>query len=111
MPDSPSQMRIAMWSGPRNFSTAMMRAWGNRADALAIDEPFYAFYLRQTGEKHLGADEEIAIGQPDGRNVVEQLTGPIPKEKKISFQKQMTHSQLPEVDGRWLGALTNCFLI
>jgi sulfotransferase family protein len=111
MPDSPAQMRIAMWSGPRNISTAMMRAWGNRADAVAIDEPFYAFYLRQTGKKHPGADEVIAKGQTDWRKVVEQLTGTIPKGKKISFQKQMTHHQLPEVDRRWLGALTNCFLI
>ena len=111
MPDPPAQMRIAMWSGPRNISTAMMRSWGNRADTLVIDEPFYAFYLRQTGKKHPGADEVIAKGQTDWRKVVEQLTGPIPKGKKISFQKQMTHHQLPEVDRRWLGALTNCFLI
>jgi len=28
--------------GPRNISTAMMRAWGNRADTFVVDEPFYA---------------------------------------------------------------------
>jgi Sulfotransferase domain len=104
-------LRIAMWSGPRNISTAMMRSWGNRADTVVVDEPFYAYYLRATGKKHPGADEVIANGETDWRKVVEQLTGLIPSGKKIFFQKQMTHHQLPEVDRRWLGALTNCFLI
>src|SRR4030081_2914515 len=102
MPDPPAQTRIAMWSGPRNISTAMMRSWGNRADTVVVDEPFYAFYLKQTGKKHPVADEVIATGQTDWRTVIEQLAGPIPKGKKIFFQKQMTHHQLPEVDRRWL---------
>jgi sulfotransferase family protein len=111
MPQPTAQQRIAMWSGPRNISTAMMRAWANRADTVVVDEPFYAFYLTQTGKNHPGADEVIANGEIDWRKVVEQLTGPIPKGKKIFFQKQMAHHQLPEVDRRWLGAVTNCFLI
>jgi hypothetical protein len=104
-------MRIAMWSGPRNISTAMMRAWENRSDTIVVDEPFYAFYLKQTGKSHPGANEVIASGEIDWRKVVEQLTGPISGGKRIFFQKQMTHHQLPEVDRRWLGAVTNCFLI
>ena len=111
MPQPTVQMRIAMWSGPRNISTAMMRSWASRADTVVVDEPFYAFYLKQTGKEHPGADEVVAGGQTDWRIVVEQLTGPIPSGKKIFFQKQMTHHQLPEVDRRWLGAVTNCFLI
>lgn len=111
MPKPRDLVRVAMWSGPRNISTAMMRAWGNRADTAVVDEPFYAYYLRATGKKHPGADEVVANGETDWRKVVEQLTGPIPSGKKIFFQKQMTHHQLPEVDRRWLGALTNCFLI
>jgi hypothetical protein len=104
-------IRIAMWSGPRNISTAMMRAWGNRADSFVIDEPFYAYYLKATGKNHPGADEVIASGETDWRRVIAQLTGAIPNEKRISFQKQMTHHLLPEVDRDWLGAVTNCFLI
>jgi hypothetical protein len=104
-------IRIAMWSGPRNISTAMMRSWGNRADTAVIDEPFYAYYLRATGKKHPGADEVMAGGDTDWRNVVDQLTGPVPNGKKIFFQKQMTHHLLPEVDRQWLGAVANCFLI
>ena len=104
-------IRIAIWSGPRNISTAMMRSWGNRADTAVIDEPFYAYYLRATGKKHPGADEVMAGGETDWRNVVDQVTGSVPSGKKIFFQKQMTHHLLPEVDRHWLSAVTNCFLI
>jgi Sulfotransferase domain len=104
-------VRIAMWSGPRNISTAMMRAWGNRPDTFVIDEPFYAYYLNATGKRHPGADEVIATGDTDWRRVVAYLTGPIPSGRPIFFQKQMTHHLLPEVDREWLGAVTNCFLI
>ena len=104
-------VRIAMWSGPRNISTAMMRAWGNRRDTAIVDEPFYAYYLKATGKKHPGADEVIAAGETDWRKVVTHLTGPIPGGKDIFFQKQMTHHFLPEVDRDWLRAVTNCFLI
>jgi hypothetical protein len=103
--------RIAMWSGPRNISTAMMRSWGNRPDTFVIDEPFYAYYLKATGKKHPGAEEVTANGETDWRKVVAQLTGPIPGGKKVFFQKQMTHHLLPEVDRQWLVDLTNCFLI
>ena len=104
-------IRVAMWSGPRNISTAMMRAWGNRPDTFVIDEPFYAFYLNATGKKHPWADEVIATGETDWRKVVAQLTSPLPNGKRIFFQKQMTHHLLPEVNRDWLGAVTNCFLI
>jgi Sulfotransferase domain len=104
-------VRIAMWSGPRNISTAMMRAWGNRPDTFVIDEPFYAYYLKAIGKKHPGANEVIATGETDWRKVVAQLTGPIPGGKSVFFQKQMAHHLLSEVDREWLGAVTNCFLI
>jgi hypothetical protein len=104
-------IRIAMWSGPRNISTAMMRAWGNRNDTGVIDEPFYAYYLQASGKQHPGADEVIATGETDWRKVVEHVTGPAPNGKRIFFQKQMTHHLLPEVDREWLGAVMNCFLM
>jgi len=104
-------IRIAMWSGPRNISTAMMRAWGNRSDTVVIDEPFYAFYLKATGKQHPDAEEVIATGEIDWRKVVARLTDPIPNDKRIFFQKQMTHHLLPGVGRQWLDAVTNCFLI
>ena len=104
-------IRVAMWSGPRNVSTAMMRAWGNRQDTFVIDEPFYAYYLKATGTQHPGAEEVISAGETDWRKVVAQLTGPIPKGKRILFQKQMMHHLLPDIDRQWLDAVTSCFLI
>jgi hypothetical protein len=104
-------IRICMWSGPRNISTAMMRSWGNRDDTIVIDEPFYAFYLKATGIEHPGADEVIATGETDWRKVVAYLTGPMANSERIFFQKQMTHHLLPEINREWLGAVTNCFLI
>src|SRR5881227_2644775 len=100
-----------MWSGPRNISTAMMRAWDNRNDTVVIDEPFYAYYLKATGVDHPGADDVIATGQTDWRKIVAQLTGQPASGKRIFFQKHMTHHLLPEIDREWLGAVTNCFLI
>lgn len=100
-----------MWSGPRNISTALMRAWGNRPDTFVCDEPFYACYLRETRLEHPGAAEVIAHGETDWRQVVAQLTGPVPGGKRIYYQKQMTHHLLPAIDRAWLARVTNCFLI
>lgn len=111
MPGTKTPIRIAMWSGPRNISTAMMRAWGNRSDTVVIDEPFYAYYLKATGKNHPGAEEIIATGETDWRKVAAQMAGPVPKGKRVFFQKQMTHHLLPEVDRQWLDEVTNCFLI
>ncbi|HSS63133.1 MAG TPA: HAD family hydrolase [Gammaproteobacteria bacterium] len=103
--------RIAMWSGPRNISTAMMRAWENRGDTAVWDEPLYAYYLHRTGVEHPGADEVIAAGETDWRKVVDRLTGPIPGGKPVFFQKQMTHHLLGEIDRGWMDRVVNCFLI
>ncbi len=105
-------IRFAMWSGPRNISTAMMRSWGNRSDTVVIDEPFYAYFLKATGKNHPGADEIVATGETDWRKVVQELVGSeVPGGRKIFYQKQMTHHLLPEIDRGWIRGLTNCFLI
>ncbi len=104
-------LRIAMWSGPRNISTAMMRSWGNRSDTVVVDEPFYAFYLARTGKRHSGAEEVMASGETDWRKVVASLTNAAPDRRQTFYQKQMTHHLLPEVERDWLARLTNCFLV
>lgn len=109
-------LRLAMWSGPRNISTAMMRSWGNRNDCTVVDEPLYAYYLAATGKPHPGAQEVIAAGQPNWQKVIADLTlSPRPQAglaaPSIYYQKHMTHHLLPEMDRAWLGKLTNCFLI
>lgn len=104
------QRIIAMWSGPRNISTAMMRAWESRADTRVIDEPFYAHYLAETGLDHPGADEVIRCGETDWRKVIERaLTRD--GEESILFQKHMTQHMLEHIDRSWLGQVSNCFLI
>lgn len=89
----------------------MMRAWGNRADTFVVDEPFYAYYLKATRKEHPGFAEVIAAGETDWRKIVARLTGSIPKDRRIFFQKQMTHHLLPEIDREWIVDLENCFLI
>jgi hypothetical protein len=103
--------RIAMWSGPRNISTAMMRAWGNRPDTFVCDEPLYAHYLAKTRAPHPGIDEVIAHQENDWRKVVAWLTGPVPEGKGIFYQKHMTHHLLPEIDRGWMLQMDNVFLI
>ena len=103
--------RIAMWSGPRNISTALMRSWGNRPDTFVCDEPLYAHYLQQTGREHPGANEVIAHHETDWRNVVEWLTGPVPDGNTVFYQKHMAHHLLRGIDRGWLGQLVHCFLI
>ncbi len=104
-------VRIAMWSGPRNISTAMMRAWENRADTAVTDEPFYAYYLLNTGTQHPGREEVMASQSTDWHTVAHMLTGPIPGGKPIWYQKHMTQHVLPEMPLDWIDGLVNCFLI
>ena len=104
-------LRIAMWSGPRNISTAMMRAWENRGDCAVSDEPLYAHYLAHTGLDHPGRDEVIAAGETDWRKVVTDLTGPVPGGASLWYQKHMTHHLLPHMDRGWITQLRNVLLI
>ena len=104
-------LRIAMWSGPRNISTAMMRSWENRNDTLVVDEPFYGFYLARTGVEHPGKDEVIDQMCTDWRQIAEQLTGERVDSTSIYYQKHMAHHMLPEVDLSWVHGLTHAFLI
>ena len=106
-----SVFRIAMWSGPRNISTAMMRAWENRPDTVVTDEPLYAYYLAETGLDHPGAEEVMATYPTDWRRVTQTLLGPVPDGRAIWYQKHMTHHLLPEMEIDWIDSLINCFLI
>jgi hypothetical protein len=104
--------RIAMWSGPRTVSTALMRAWENRPDTVVVDEPLYAFYLDRTGLDHPGRDEVIASQPTDWRAVLDRLTaGPLPPGVTVGYAKHMTHHLLPEVDRAALAPLRHAHLI
>lgn len=101
-----------MWSGPRNISTALMRAWENRPDTIVCDEPLYAHYLLSRPEvDHPGRDEVIAGHESDWRRVVAWLTGPPPGGRRVFYQKHMAHHLLPHIGREWLDDVTHAFLI
>lgn len=100
-----------MWSGPRNLSTAMMYAFGARADCAVWDEPFYAAYLAVTGLDHPMRDAVIAAGETDARGVAARCLGSIPAGKPHFYQKHMTHHMVEGFPLDWMEAVTNVFLI
>lgn len=116
-------VRIAIWSGPRNISTALMRSWGNRPDTVVCDEPLYAYYLKRTGIQHPGREEILAHHETDWRRVVQKLIGsppiaanaagqtPQPPAPQIFYQKHMAHHLLPEIERDWLAHLSHALLI
>lgn len=100
---------LAMWSGPRNISTAMMYSFGNRADCMAWDEPFYAFSLVHHGNDHPMRETIIAGNDAIYESVVARCLAPAAK--PLFYQKHMTHHMLPGYDRSWILKLTNAFLI
>src|SRR5271156_5849506 len=104
-------IRIPMWSGPRNISTAMMRAFENRRDCAVSDEPFYAAYLAATGLRHPMREDVVASQPNDARAVAEALVGPMPEGKPVWYQKHMTRYMLAAFDRRWIDSCVNAFLI
>lgn len=104
-------VRLVMWSGPRNISTAMMRAWENRSDTVVWDEPLYAHYLQTTGYDHPMRDEVIADGLTRWQDVADRATGPIPHGASVFYQKHMTHHLLPDIGREWFNDLTHVLLL
>lgn len=104
-------IRIAMWSGPRNISTAMMRSFEARGDCHVVDEPFYAAFLAETGIDHPMTAETLASQPNDWRDVVRGLTAAPPGGQPIVYEKHMTHHMLPGFGFDWMSAGRNAFLI
>ncbi len=103
--------RLACWSGPRNISTATMRAWENRPDCEVVDEPLYAWYLAHTGLDHPARDEVIAAGETDWRLVVDSLTRPWSDGPALQYQKHMAQHLVPGLPRDWIADLRNVLLI
>lgn len=104
-------MKIAMWSGPRNLSTAMMYAFGNRPDCAVVDEPFYAAYLSMTGLDHPMRDAILTSQDQDPQAVANTLSGAHPEDKPVFYQKHMTQHMIAGVPRDWMREVTNVFLI
>src|ERR671921_1800476 len=99
---SDSVARLAVWSGPRNISTAMMRSWENRLNTVVVDEPLYPHFLAATGIDHPGRDEVLAVGERDWRVVVGTLTGPVERGVRVFYQKHMAHHLTPDISRDWM---------
>lgn len=106
-----SLLRLAVWSGPRNISTAMMRSWENRADTCVVDEPLYAHYLESTGIVHPMTDEVIASQSTDWRLVTRELTQQPKAAYEVYYQKHISTHLLEHMDLQWCESLSNCLLI
>jgi len=104
-------LNIAMWSGPRNLSTAMMVSFAQRLDCSVVDEPFYAAYLQATGLKHPMYQEIIDNGEADNEVVANLCTGSVPDDKTVFYQKHMTQHMIPQFDRGWMKDVINVFLI
>jgi hypothetical protein len=111
MAEGDPTLRIAMWSGPRNLSTALMRSFGNRPDCAVVDEPFYAAFLALSGADHPMRAEILAHHETDWRTVAAELAGPAPGGKAVFYQKHMTHHMLPAIGRDFMRACRNVFLI
>jgi hypothetical protein len=110
-----SAIRIAMWSGPRNISTTMMRAFENRADTAVSDEPFYASYLLRSGADHPYRNETIAAQAPTIEAAVDRLSAPPSTFGKprasILFMKHIAYHLPESVDFGFTQGWRNFILI
>lgn len=100
---------VAMWSGPRNISTAMLRAWENRSDTRVVDEPFYAHFLQHTGLDHPMRDQVIEAGHTNWQEVVTSLTAR--PASGVFYQKHITTHWLEHFSMDWLEHMEHVFLI
>lgn len=104
-------LRIAMWSGPRNLSTTMMRSFGARADTAVVDEPFYAAFLQLTGLNHPMTEKILAAHDADPDRVIAAMTGDVPDGKAIFYQKHMIHHMVDGIPMDWLGRIERHVLL
>lgn len=103
------QIRICLWSSPRNISTALMYSFAQRKDTRVIDEPLYAHYLKVSNADHPGRDEILSDMENDGEKVVKEIIEGN-YDEEIIFFKQMTH-HLTAIDESFLERVCNIFLI
>ncbi|HEY1524306.1 MAG TPA: hypothetical protein VGF70_14950 [Solirubrobacteraceae bacterium] len=94
-------VRVAMWSGPRNISTAMMRAFENRPDTVVVDEPLYAAYLARTGIDHPAREQVMASQATDLDAAIAALWTPLPPGRRVHYAKHMAHHVSRDMDLDW----------
>ncbi len=103
--------KIAMWSGPRNLSTAMMYSFAARGDCAVWDEPFYAPYLAATGQDHPMTPEILAAHETDPDKIAQRCAGPVPDQKTHWYMKHMPHHMIDGFALDWAGECVNVHLL
>lgn len=112
MTTTPALTIVRAWSGPRNISTALMRAWENRPDTEVLDEPLYAHYLASTGLDHPGRAEVLRTGPTAFADAVRRcVEPPVQAGTAISYQKHMAHHLRPGLELEWVGDADNVLVI
>jgi hypothetical protein len=111
MTEGDTVVRLAMWSGPRNISTAMMRAWENRPDTVVVDEPLYAAFLARTGIDHPGRQLTLASQTTDQAEAIAALLDPLPDGVSVHYAKHMAHHLADHDDLAWTADFRNVLLI
>ncbi len=83
--------KIMLWSSPRNISTALMYSFAQRSDTKVVDEPFYAYYLKNKAPKlkHPGKTAILESMSTDFDEIVKSLASY--NKKRLLFVKNMTH--------------------
>lgn len=109
MTDAP--VRLCLWSGPRNISTATMRSFEARGNCAVWDEPFYGYYLKQTGLDHPGREETLALWPTDPDEIALACAGAAPQGQAEFFQKHMCQHMLDGLDLSWTQHCRHLFLI
>lgn len=102
-------LRVNLWSGPRNVSTAIMYAFAQRPDTRVVDEPLYGHYLAVSGAEHPGREAVLAAMDHDGERVVrEVILGRT--DRPVTLFKQMAH-HLTGLDWGFLARTANVLLV
>lgn len=102
-------IRIAMWSGPRNLSTAMMYSFAARGDTAVVDEPFYAAFLERSGDAHPMRDAVMNSQPTDPADVAKSLVSPV--SEPVFYQKHMAHHMYPDWSRDWMDGMRHVLLI
>lgn len=101
--------RIAMWSGPRNLSTAMMYSFAARGDTRVVDEPFYAAFLARSGADHPMRGAVLASQPNDPAAVAKSLVYRV--SEPVFYQKHMAHHMLSDWSTAWMDGMRHVLLI
>jgi len=83
-------MTLHLISCPRTISTALMYSFAQREDTFVIDEPFYAYYLNDSGSIHPGREEILAAQSSDFTTALDGVKNASKKAKYV-FVKNMAH--------------------